>query len=216
MAIATNLTSPAPSDDEGRLNAFGLSTELIQDALRPGLTRAFSRTALALASSPGTDIYHDTMEQLAMRLAASGWRLVSVNRQPRLLHPEGIIALALASATNVASRDDRHAPRTRHKGPATCVSLAGPRAQLTLFEDPELTELAVLADTAAPLWFLVHERTKHGLYLALARPAEMSEGGIVDKWADWIPIPFLARDTDLAIFTSPDDSGFDVPVEPLP
>lgn len=75
--------------DEQRLAAFGLST-IFHDGLRAGATRATNRSALALETSPGTDIYHDGMESLAQILAPEGWRLMSVDKQPRLVHPEGL------------------------------------------------------------------------------------------------------------------------------
>jgi hypothetical protein len=214
MAIPTALTSP---EGEGRLRAFGLSTELIHMALRPGLSRAANRTSKALRSTPGTDIYHDTMEHLHLLLAEMGWSLVHIDHQPRLLHPDARIAVAIASGTNVASWDPRWTPRTRRKGVATRNSLAGPRAEVVaLFDVPgvEQDEELVNAARLAPLWLLVHERTVRGLNLELSRPAGMNASGIVTEWADRIIIGFLDLDGDLTVFDNPDDGGFDVPVQP--
>jgi len=205
--------------EEQRLRALGLSTELIHTALRPGLSRAGGRSALALASSAGTDIYHDTMEQLALALSGDGWRLAYVNRQPRLVHPNGMIAFTLASGTDVADPDLRRAPKTRRKGKATRASLAGPRVEImpTLFNDPEDAgdqELIEVAEGAA-LWLLVHERSERGLKLEFSRPAQMTAAGIVNEWEQRIILPFLDLDGDLGVFAGPEDEGFDVPVEPL-
>jgi hypothetical protein len=116
---AAPLTSTSSTDDERRLAAFGLSTELIHAALRPGLSRAANRTSMALRSTPGTDMYHDSMEQLHQSLAETGWRLAYVDHQPRLLHPDGLISFTIAAGTNVASPDRRQTPRTGRKGVAT-------------------------------------------------------------------------------------------------
>jgi hypothetical protein len=217
MAIMTALTSPQSPSDERKLNAFGLSTELIHTALRPGTSRATNRTALALASSPGTDIYHDTMEQFALNLFDAGWRVVLVEKQPRLLHPDGLIAFTLASGTNVANPDRRKKPRTRRKGKATRESLSGPRAAVTLFDMAEIEQPKelVAAATKAPLWLLVHERTDRGLNLEFSRPSHMTEGDIVNDWDDRILIAFLDLDGDLSMFDAPDDGGIDVSVVPL-
>lgn len=211
------LTSPAEPDGESRLNALGLSTELIHNALRPGLSRAANRTALALPSTPGTDIYHESMEQFHRLLADAGWRLVHVHHQPRLLHPSALLSFTLASGANVGNLDRRQSPRTRRKGKATRVSLASPRAEIpTLFEVPsvEQDEALVAAAEAAPLWLMVHERTERGLNLEFSRPAQMTDSGVVNDWHTRIPIPFLALDGDLSIFDAPDDGDFDVPVQP--
>lgn len=217
MAIAT-LISLTSSDGERRLAAFGLSTELIHTTLRPGLSRATNRTSMALRSTPGTDIYHESMEQLHQRLAETGWRLAYVDHQPRLLHPDGLIAFTIASGTNVANPDHRRKPRTRRKGKATRDSLAGPRVQMaTLFDVPEIEQEKelVAAALAAPLWLLVHERTDRGLSLELSRPAEMTASGIVTDWDDRIIIGFLDLDGDLSVFDDPYGGGIDVAVEPL-
>lgn len=216
MALAT-IALPAGEGDERRLNAFGLATETLHSALRPGLSRAANRTALALPSSAGNDIYHDTMEQLALALADAGWKLVWVDRQPRLLHPGALIAFTLASGVNVANPDRRKSPRTRKKGKATRSSLAAPQVEvLPLFDEPEAEQDAVLVAAAAqaPLWFLVHERTDRGLNLEFSRPAEMTDAGAVVAWAERILIGFLDLDGDLSIFVNPDDGEFDVPVSP--
>lgn len=217
MATATLVSLNSP-DGERRLAGFGLSTELIHTTLRPGLSRATNRTSMALRSTPGTDIYHESMEQLHHRLSETGWRLVYVGHQPRLLHPDGLISFTIASGTNVANPDHRRKPRTRRKGKATRESLAGPRAQMsTLFDVPEIEQERelVAAAEAAPLWLLVHERTERGLNLELSRPAEMTASGIVTDWNDRIVIGFLDLDGDLSVFDDPGDDGIDVAVEPL-
>ena len=129
--------------EEQRLAAFGLSHTILHDGLRPGATRAANRSALALDTSPGTDIYHDGMEGLAQILASKGWRLMSVDKQPRLVHPEGIVSFAVSSGVNVGKANMR-VPRTWKKGLATRNSLASIPEVPSLFDDPEndrLTEL---------------------------------------------------------------------------
>ncbi|PWK90332.1 hypothetical protein C8D88_101348 [Lentzea atacamensis] len=213
-------TSATPPDGERRLRAFGLSTDIVHTALRPGLSRAANRTSMALRSTPGTDVYHDAMEQFHLLLADAGWRLVYVKQQPRLLHPKGVRSFTIASGSNVANPDRRQQPRTRRKGQATRDSLAGPRAELmeALFEVPATPQdpNLVAAAEAAPLWLLVHERTERGLNLELSRPAKMTSSGVVTEWDDRIIIGFLDLDGDLSIFDDPDDGTgpYNVTVEP--
>jgi len=202
---------------EDRLAAFGLSTEVIHTALKPGLSRATSRTSMALRSTPGTDIYHDSMEQLHSHLAEFGWQIVYVDHQPRLLHPDGVICFTVAAGTNVASPDQRQIPRTSRKGKATRESLAPPSAKLpALFDVPEVQQQQELSAAAekAPLWLLVHERTTRGLNLELSQPAKMTASGIVTAWKDRIIIKTLDLTGDLSVFNESDDDGIDVTVEP--
>lgn len=217
--VSANFISHGSPDGERRLATFGLSTELIHTALRPGLSRAANRTSMALRSTPGTDIYHESMEQLHQRLAERGWRLVYVDHQPRLLHPDGLISFTIASGVDVASPDHRRKPRTRRKGKATRDSMEGPQANVaTLLDVPEEVvqeKELVAAAKKAPLWLLVHERTERGLNLELSRPAGMTDSGIVTDWDDRIIIGFLDLDGDLSVFDHPDDGGIHVAVEPL-
>lgn len=221
VMTTVNSASPTPPEDERRLGALGLSTDLFHNALRPGLSRAANRTSMALRSTRGTDLYHDTMEQFHLLLADAGWSLVYVNHQPRLLHPDSLISFTIASGTNVANPDRRQKPRTRRKGTATRGSLAGPRAvaTATLFEVPDVDEVAdlVAAAEAAPMWLLVYERTERGLNLEFGRPAGMTASGIVTRWADSIAVGFLDLDGDLSIFDNPDDDDdgdYEVTIEP--
>jgi hypothetical protein len=212
--------SQSQPDPERRLNEFGLSTERIHLALRPALSRASNRTSLALRSTPGTDIYHDGMEHFAQLLAQEGWRLVYVDGQARLLHPQGQLALALASGINVGQWNLRM-PRTRRKGKATRKALAQLIKHPSLFDsDEKIEQESALVEAAkkAPLWFLLCERTERGpgLHLEFARPASMTPGGSVNLWADHIPVPFLDLGSDMSVFNQPDDGDgdFDVAVEP--
>lgn len=217
MTVAT-LVPLSPPSDEQRLAQFGLSTELIHMGMRPGLTRAANRTSLALRSTPGTDIYHDGMEQLNRLLVERGWDLVYIDHQPRLLHPDRIMAFTIASGVDVANPDRRKQPYTRRKGDATRSSLdQSANKTASLFEVPDIVQekKLVAATEAAPLWLLIHERTERGMNLELSRPAVMTESGRITDWSDRILIKFLDLDGDLTVFDQSDDGDIDVNVEPL-
>jgi len=215
----TETTAPGlENSDERRLKTFGLSHAVFHDGLRSGATRAANRSALALPTSPGTDIYHDGMEGLAQILALHGWRLLPVDRQPRLVHPGGVVSFAISSGINVGKSNMR-TPRTRKKGAATRNSLATPTRDPGLFDDPEGDKVAELMRAAekAPFYFLLFERVttgKSGLLLEFSQPLAMTDGGSVVEWADRVTVPFLELEGDLSMFDEPGDDEFDVPVEP--
>lgn len=221
MVANVSFAEKSSSDPERRLNAFGLSTEMVHTAFRPGLTHARNRSPLALRNAAGNDVYQDTMEQFSQILTPKGWHLVYVDHQPRLLHPDGIMCFTISSAKYVADADHRRKPRTGRKGPATRMSLAGRSrtGDLTL----DLPELANAEETlpasalSAPLWLLDYERTQLGLNLELSQPAGMTPSGMVTEWAPGrILIRSLDLDGDLSVFEALDDEDddFDVPVTP--
>jgi hypothetical protein len=216
MSNVISFSPASEPSDEQRLNDLDLSSSLFHTALTPGASRARNRTALALRTTPGNDIYHDTMEELALMLTPQGWQPVVVDGQPRLMHPQGTMSFTLASAINVAHPDRRKSPRTRGKGPATRSSLAAqPPQELSLFDLAESIDDTVLVEATrnAPFWMLLHERTSTGLNLEFARPSVMTAGGTVTDWVDNIAVPPLELDGDLSVFDNPDnDDDFDVPV----
>jgi hypothetical protein len=218
MSIVTQMFPEQSEAQEARLNAFGLSTPFFHGAFRRGLNNARNRSSAALTSSKANDIYHDTNEQIRLMLAPQKWRSIMWERQPRLAHPEGKMALVIASATGVGLAHPRLVPITRKKGPATLNSITRTAApthstlEIPEFEmDPE--EVKVLAE--APLWMALHELTEHGLNLELSKPAGFRANGCVDVWEERIPIASIRLDGDFSVFKI-DDGGdeFDVPVDP--
>lgn len=218
MSIMTAL--PNHEDDERRLEALGLSTALIHNGLRRGAERAANRTAYALRTAAGTDIYQDGMEDFAQLLAAGGWRKIEVDDQPRLVHPNGTMSFTISSGINVGSADLRRGPRTRRKGKATKNSLVPQPEHPTLFEGENGLDASALIvqPIDATFYFLLCERAHHGggVHIEMARPAGMTRRGSVNQWADRIRVGFLQLGGDLSIFDQSDLEGpdeFDVPVE---
>lgn len=219
--MTTMTAVPHGGDPERRLEAIGLSTELIHNGLRRGASRGANRSALALKTAAGTDLYQDGMEDFAQLLGPDGWRRVEVDGQPRLLHPDGALSFTISSGTNVGNTDLRRNPRTRRKGKATKNSLAPQPPYPSLFDDDdnivEASDLVAQA-MAAPFYFLLAERAPRGggIHTELARPAHMTDGGSVNQWVDRIRVGFLPLEGDLSIFDQLDEDGpdeFDVPVQ---
>lgn len=216
MAV-TNLFPQSTPDEELRLADFGLAPTDFHTAFRPGLGRAINRSKLAPPNAAGADLYNDTFELLARILVDRMWRRVLVMGQPRLIHPEGKVQLALSSAHDVADADHRVKPKTRHKGPATLRSLdqSGAETQSPL-DLPEFAREESLppALAGAPLWFVLYQRQDSQLSIALGRPAGVDASDRVVEWSNMIAITPLDGAGDLGVFGSGDDDGFDVPVEP--
>lgn len=215
MTVTPNTTSPS---HERRLGELGLSSAIVHDGLRRGAMRASNRTARALASSGGTDIYHDAMEDFHRLLGADRWFLDEVDGQPRIFHPEGLVSFTVSSGINVGQKK----MRTRKKGPATRRSLAVPAIVPSLFPeiDAELLDKRAARAKQAPFYLLMVERSSqggNGLLIELAEPVEMSDGNSVTAWGERIRVEYLDLGGDLSVFTTPSDSPgdeFDVPVTP--
>ncbi len=216
MGSATPLPQRA-HDPETRLKAFGLTTSIIHDSFKPGLSHARNRSSLATRSAAGSDIYQDSFEQLALRLTRLGWTRIEPQGQPRLLHPQSLIAVTVSSATRVANPDPRVRPRTGPKGPATGTALDRKFTGLVPLDLEEFEEKEKVGAATAPLWFILCERTDAGLNLSLARPAGSNAGRCVVDWSEEIPIASLKNDDDLSMFEDDgdDSDGFNVEVIPI-
>ncbi|MCD4533551.1 hypothetical protein LRP67_05605 [Nocardioides sp. cx-169] len=218
MTISTE--EPFGPDDERRLNELGLSSALIHDGLRRGASRANNRTARALPSSRGTDIYYDGMEDFHILLAENGWSMAEVRQQPRLFHPKGVVSFTLSAGKNVGLRN----MRTDRKGPATRESLAEAPFVPSLFPDLDEVLLKERASherlSQVPFYLLLIERIageRPGLRIELAQPVDTNDSGCVVVWGERIKVHFFDLDGDLSAFDDPDADGgdeFDVPVAP--
>lgn len=215
-----------PSRERG-VEAFGLTEQIIHDCVRPAWTHSRGRSSLAAPSTPGSDLYSDITENLAVALTENGWLRRPVNGQQRIIHPDGVIAIAVSSAVNVANPDPKKHPRTRPKGPATLDDLdvdVIPGQQAFDLEEFRGNEDFEQKLNDAPLWFLLHEEVEGDMRLSLARPAQASKPrgstGQLDKqrsivgFSHEILIEPLRLDADLDIFRNDDEDGgidFDVP-----
>lgn len=202
-----------------RLDAFGLSDETIHDCVRPAWMHARGRSSLAAPSTPGSDLYSDITEYLAVTLTGRGWERKLVNGQQRIIHPEGLLAIAVSAAVNVNNSHPKKHPSTRRKGPATLGDLdAGviPGQEAFKIEGFDGDEAFEQRMRKAPLWLLLHEEIEGELRLSLARPALRDKQGRIIGFSHEIPIETLKLDTDLDIFRNDDDDegggiDFDVP-----
>lgn len=212
----TELQFPASQPDpDSELAEFGLSIELLHEVARPGLGSALNRTRVANAGAQSNDIYQDTSEHLRLRLARQGWDTRDVYQQRRVIHPEGRMAIVVASAVNVGVvGDPARMPLTRPKGPATFSSLGRQRlANDGVLALPEF-QAAAIPPEGAPLWMLLHELTDSQLLMELSEARGYRDDGCVDTWGRRIVLPPLAAGGVDSSFDDGDSDDFDIPVSP--
>jgi hypothetical protein len=221
IALLQAVPEPRDGDADSRLAEFGLSVELLHQVARPGLSKALNRTRVANPGAQSNDLYQDTSEQLRLRLSRTGWEPVNVDQQIRTVHPEGKMAIVVASADHVGSiaGDPKRGPITRPKGPAThgAISASFPVSADGMLDIPDLPPAkAQFREFAksAPLWMLLHEFTSNGLLLELSQPAGYRSDGRVDKWGPRIVLPPLNVVSDTSAFSADEVDGFDIPVQP--
>ena len=218
--VLTSLRHPDDESDEERLRQFGLSSALVHDALRRGVSRALSRTGFANAGAGNTDIYHDGSEDLRARLARRGWVVATIDNQKRTVHPDGLMSIVVASADHVGVvGDPRRRPLTREKGPATLDAIRRTRRgdgqaffSFPGMPDPEPVAPEELA-RVAPLWMLLHQLEERTLLLELSEPAGYRADKKVNSWRQRIHLqPLSLADHDFDLPNDEPDNDFDIPI----
>lgn len=218
MSLAFDASRNAPSSED-RLVTFSLSSDLIHDCLDPGYRLSRNFPGSNPPSSRGNTIWDHAFKNLTQRLVeVEGWSMKIVEQQHRFVHPDGIMAMTLSSAENVANSDPQQTPRTKNpKGAVTESALDDqPMAPvLPLFEDDEQPpRVEPSSESMPPLWFLLYEVTDRGLLLELSRPKKMEQSGRVVEWSDRIIIKPLLLVDDFDDFAPQEEEEIDVVVEP--
>ena len=204
MTGALQLEFGAPD----RLGDLGLSVEVLHRAVHAGVLARGTRTDLAPRNAQGTDLVSHTVEELRQLLEATGWTADWAGGQERTVSADGLTSVIVSTGAGAVG-DVRGVARTAHpKGPlmrdAVTENLGF--VQLRLF-DPA-------PDPGAPrlCWVLLVKVEPGQALLELSVPTGMREG-VVDSWAERIPLPPLPLGDPLDPGSAED---IDVPVESRP
>lgn len=191
-----------PREIRVALERFGLTVELLRDAVEAGYLSRISRTDNDAPNAAGTYQWNETLRMLREQLAIRGWERSNEGGFPIIVAPKGDVAFCVSSGdqnTGLASK----IPSTKnHKGPRTADRVES-NAQLLLFPDME-TE-ARFDDPAIATWFLLFYTDGEEVRSELSLPIFI-DGGKINGWRERIILPPISRDGG--------DGGIRKPVEP--
>ena len=203
---------PGPQD---RLAELGLDLETLHRAVRAGIAARATRTGLAPRTAAGTDLYSYTVEELRLLLAPAGWTADFAGGQERTVSPDRLTSIVFSTGSgDVGDPRPDARPRTAYaKGPlmreAVLENLGYVQEELPIGLPPR-------GDGRRLCWVLLVKVEPGRAYLELSVPDGMRDG-VVDSWAERIPLPALPLD-DADGTVEPDEEplDLDVPVLPLP
>jgi hypothetical protein len=191
-----------------RLAELGLSVEVLHRAVRAGIEARATRTGLAPRNAAGTDLVSHTVEELRLLLEPARWTADWAGGQERTVSADRATSVIVSTGAGAVG-DLNGEPRTAHpKGPlmrdAVTENLGF--VQLGLFEESEPAARRLC-------WVLLVKVEPGRALLELSVPDGMREG-VVDSWAERIPLPPLP-------LGDPVDPGepavdLDVPVDARP
>ncbi|HEV7654372.1 MAG TPA: hypothetical protein VGP36_06495 [Mycobacteriales bacterium] len=192
-----------------RLAELGLDVETLHRAVRAGIAARATRTDLAPRNAQGTDLVSHTVEEFRLLTDERGWSADWAGGQERTVSPDGRTAVIVSTGAGAVG-DPRGEVRTAHpKGPlmreAVTENLGFVQEEFPLGLRPEPGPAS-----RRLCWVLLVKVEPGRADLELSVPNGMREG-VVDSWAERIPLPPLL----LAPEADPDDppGDLDVPVE---
>jgi hypothetical protein len=175
------------TNDE-RLEALGITRQVIQEALRAGEAARASCTLNDPPIMPGLLAWGRTVRALGELLAPHGWTRHDDGNFSTVVDKRLGIAVAVATGDEGTGLGNMN-PRTKYpKGPTTAHAIKQNNEQLELFADlaSETEEISGGSDRAALTWILLIARVGDQLRYELSLPAAIAEDGRVEGWRDRI------------------------------
>lgn len=209
MRTVLNDDSIAASDALARL---GLTESALLAAAMQGYLARTNCTANHPPLFPSFVAWGETVRALREQLAPMGWARNDEKNYSRTLHPEGHIAIAVATgneATGIASES----PITKSaKGPSTIEAVEVNRllAWLPGMEPPSTT---VDEDESHPTtWLLLIHHANNEIRSELSQPFEIGSDGRINGWRERILLRSMPLDPESLTITPPSQPDLDVEI----
>ena len=131
-----------------------------------------------------------TVRQLRQGLASDGWECRDDRNSPRVVNPEGTLAILPVSGSADTGLEDG-SPRTANPRGATSSRAVQMNGQLVFgFTQALLADMAAEKSDTVVTWFLLYYRSQDdALRAELSLPTRMSDKGIVEAWRERIILP---------------------------
>ena len=175
------------------LSRLGLFENVLLDAARAGYLARSNCTENHPPLYPSFVAWGEAVRALRDGLAPYGWKRNNANHWPRTIHPDGDIAITVATGNEATGKADDSPITTSSKGPSTVEALEVNRLQLWL---PGLEPFDFKADendeTKPTTWLLLVHYAKDEIRAELSLPLDLNREGRVSVWRERIllrPIP---------------------------
>ena len=200
-----------------RLDELGLSSHLLEAAIKYALPYALEVTEHDPAGAVGSQMYLKGTRGLRDQLAPLGWKPDHTNNYETTVHPLGSHAIAVTSGNRDTGNPDKAPSTKRDRGPAT-------RGAVDM--NVQLSYLDALGEGAAPrglrplpvprwhTWLLLHfiDWTAEEVRYELSLPFEMTSEGYVHEWQHRVILAAIPFNRDPLPHDDADDEDLDIPV----
>lgn len=202
-----------------RLAGLSLDEQALTGAAAFALSYALECTSNDPLSMAGLLMWGKTVRALRDEYVPLGWSVGRVRNYDTVVHPDGLLAIAVA-AGDTATGQSGATPMTRSdKGPATVQAIA--ENQLSFADIPGIDSTAdwpVATQQPKQTWILLHNINWDAgeVHLELSLPNGMTPDGHISSWTERIILTPFSFDGATASLTpnAGDDEPLDIPVEP--
>lgn len=197
-------------DVEAALARLGLSLPPLTKAVRFGYVSRISRTANDAPNAAGFYQWNDTLRILREELVLTHqWYRRDSNNFATIVHPDGVVAIAVSSGNSGTGRRNERPSTRRLKGACTDALVNTNAIQLELFPEGTIPGPKADAPHQAMTWMLLFFTDEDEIRSELSLPDRMDDGEIV-SWKTRIILPSQPIDPVLDI--RPPDFGPEVDI----
>lgn len=192
-----------PHDINLRLDALGLTTELLRQAVAAGEMDRSSCTPNHPFFFAGLMGWGGTVKALRDNLAVIGWKGKTRRGVDLVLSPDDTTAIAVASADEWTGRLGGSPKTNSSKGSGTVAAIERNRSSQMWLAGFEPMEEA--APEPGTTWYLLIHSAVDEVRCELSLPTQMGDDGRIDSWAERIILEPVGAGTDLSILPGADD-----------
>lgn len=198
---------------QAALARLDLTEQPLLNAAMEGYLARANCTANHPPLFPSFVAWGETVRALRDGLATSGWVRSNERNWPRVIHPDGHIALTVATGNESTGRAEESPATTSAKGPSTVEALEVNRAQLWLpGMEPAAEEADEDDDSRPTTWLLLIHHASDQIRCELALPLDVDHEGRVTVWRERILLRTLPLDPEPVVVVPPTQPDIDVVV----
>jgi hypothetical protein len=194
------------------LERLGLSEGVLLEAARQGHLARANATANHPPLHASFVAWSEAVRALRDGLAPDGWTRSNEKNWPRVIHPEGHIALTVATGNESTGRADETPTTTSSKGPSTVAALEVNRQLSLPGMEPLEPGQGEPQDEEPTTWLLLVHHGQDEVRCELALPLDVDLEGRVSVWQERIILRALPLDSEAINITPPPQPDIDVAV----
>lgn len=195
------------------LSALGLTEDPLLEALKQGYMARTNCTENHPAAYPSTSAWAETVRALREQLAPQGWVRNNANNYSRTIHPDGHIAIVVATGNEATGVPDETPTTKSEKGPITVKAVKNNKDKMLWIPGLEPIATNLHEDVnKATTWLLLIHHASDEIRSELSLPFEIGSDGRVNEWHKRIILRSIPLDNDPLVITQPSLPDLDVEI----